>query len=79
MMAVDCSPIPWLRVAMDEIEAELLRLIYTRIGMEFEDATIVALELGAPSSRFDPDKIEELRKSVTAVSSLMDAAQSIAE
>ncbi len=64
---------------MDDNEAELLRLIYTRIGMELEDVTIVALELGAPSSRFDPDKVEQLSKSVEAISKLADAAQSIAE
>lgn len=62
---------------MDENETELLRLLYTRIGMVMEDASIIAIELGAPSSTFDPDRIAELGKSVSAISVLMDAAQSI--
>ncbi|WP_421992467.1 hypothetical protein [Qipengyuania sp.] len=62
---------------MDENETELVRLLYTRIGMVMEDASIIAIGLGAPSSTFDPDKIAELRKSVSALSALMDAAKSI--
>lgn len=64
---------------MDENEAELLRQIFTRIAMKMEDASIIALDLGAPSSQFDPDKVEALQKSVAAISKLMDAAQFVAE
>ncbi|MEL7218165.1 MAG: hypothetical protein AAGK01_07010 [Pseudomonadota bacterium] len=64
---------------MDENETELLRLLYTRIGMVMEDASILAIDLGAPSSQFDPDKVEALRKSVATITKLMDAVQSIAE
>jgi hypothetical protein len=59
---------------MEENETELVRLLYTRIGMVIEDATIMAIELGAPGSIFDPDRIAELGKSVSAISALMDAA-----
>ena len=44
-----------------------------------EDASTIALGLGVPSSRFEPDKVAELRKSVEAISMLVGAAQSIAE
>lgn len=64
---------------MDENETELLKLLYTRIGMTMEDASILAIDLGSPSSQFDPVKIVELKKSIATISKLMDAAQSIAE
>lgn len=74
---VDYPAIPWLRDVMDENETEFVRLLYTRIGMVMEDASIIAIELGGPGSTFDSDKIAELEKSVSAISALMDAAKSI--
>ena len=62
---------------MDENETELVRLLYTRIGMVMEDASIIAIELGARGSTFDPGKVAELGRSVSALSALMEAAQSI--
>ncbi len=64
---------------MDANQAELLRLIYTRIGMELEDAGIIALELGAPRSQFERKKVAELSKAVDAITALTKAAQLIAE
>lgn len=64
---------------MDENETELLRLLYTRIGMAMEDASIIAIELGGPNSRFRQKKVVELRRSIAAISKLIDAAQSISE
>jgi hypothetical protein len=64
---------------MDEIDTELLRLLYTRIGMEMEDASIIALDLGGPRGRFKQEKVPKLRQSVAIISKLADAAQSIAE
>ena len=64
---------------MDDGEAELLRLIYTRIGMIMEDASSLALVLGGPRSRFDLQTANELRRSVDAIVALMAAADSLGE
>ena len=45
--------------------------------MVMEDASIIAIELGAPSSAFDPGNAAELRKSASTLSALLDAAQPI--
>lgn len=62
---------------MVDTQEELLRLTYTRIGMIMEDASSIALELGGPKSVFDSAKVDELRKSVDAISALMDAAEAL--
>jgi len=59
---------------MDENEAELLRQIYTRIGMIMEDVSIVALELGAPATSLEREKIAALSDAVATISSLNAAA-----
>ncbi len=64
---------------MDANQAELLRLIYTRIGMELEDAGIIALELGAPSSVFEQEMVVELGSAVEAISALTNAAKALAD
>lgn len=64
---------------MDENQTELLRLIYTRIGMVMENASVVALDLGGPSRGFDDELASELRRSVDAVAALMAAAQALCE
>lgn len=60
---------------MDESKAELLQLIYTRIGMIMEDASLIALELGAPGSQFAPDRIAVLERSMKAIAALAKAAR----
>lgn len=45
---------------MDEDQAELLKLIFTRFAMMIEDASVVALELGGRSNEFEPVKVDEL-------------------
>lgn len=62
---------------MDENQAELLRLIYTRIGMIMEDTSVVALELGAPSSEFAHTRIDELNRSIAVIETLASAAQKL--
>lgn len=64
---------------MDEEQAELVRLIYTCIGMIMEDASVIALGLGSPGTAFDPEKAEELRKSVDAVSTLVATARTLGQ
>lgn len=64
---------------MDEDRAELVRQLYTRIGMEMEDASVIALELGAPQSAFDPRKIQKLEKAADTIAQLTKAARSIVE
>lgn len=64
---------------MDENEAELLRLIYTRIGIILEDASVTALDLGGPESRFDEEADDRLTATVSSTSNLMDAATTIRE
>ncbi|MEL7218127.1 MAG: hypothetical protein AAGK01_06815 [Pseudomonadota bacterium] len=79
MMAVDFTRTPWLRAAMDEDSAELARQLYTRIGMAMEDASVIALELGAPRSSFDLIKIQKLDKAADTIVQLTKAARSIVE
>lgn len=64
---------------MDESETELLRLIYTRIGMIMEDASINALELGGPRSTFNAGKIATLERSIRKLSALYQAAKAMRE
>ncbi|MEP3050837.1 MAG: hypothetical protein ABJP48_13830 [Erythrobacter sp.] len=64
---------------MDEDRAELVRQLYTRIGMEMEDASVIALELGAPQSTFDPGQIQKLEEVADLMVHLAKAARSIAE
>ncbi len=59
---------------MDDNEATLVRLIYTRIGIIMEDASIIALDLGGPESAFDDAGGTLLAKAVVAIASLLDAA-----
>lgn len=60
---------------MDESEAELLKLLYTRIGMIMEDASVLAINLGAPGSAFDAEQVAELQQVSDAIASLAQAAQ----
>jgi hypothetical protein len=64
---------------MDEDKAELVRQLYTRIGMEMEDASVIGLELGAPQSIFDPSKIQKLEEVADSIVQLTKAARSIVE
>ena len=56
-----------------------MRLLYTRIGMIMEDASVVALSLGSPKSTFDAAKVEELSNAIRAISALMDAIHALGE
>ncbi|MEO0419075.1 MAG: hypothetical protein AAF249_09435 [Pseudomonadota bacterium] len=71
--------ISWLRMSMDENETELLRLLYTRIGMTMEDASDIALKLGGPVSAFEPDEVQKLELAVERISALTQAAHRILE
>lgn len=55
---------------MDECEAELLRLLYTRVGMIMEDASVLAINLCAPSSAFDAEQVAKLQQAPDAIASL---------
>ena len=76
MMAMDFLLDPRLRDAMDENEVELIRLLYTRVGMIMEDASVIALALGGPE-RFDDDAVEALEQASAKISSLLAAARSL--
>lgn len=77
MMAMDFVSVPCLRARMDENEEELLRLLYTRIGMIMENASITALDLGGPRSRFEEPKRQKLGKAVFAINALFKAANAV--
>ncbi len=79
MMALDLGRWARLRTRMDDNQAELMRLLYTRIGMIMEDASVVALSLGSPKSTFDAAKVEELSNAIRAISALMDAIHALGE
>ena len=68
-----------LPVAMDEIDAELLRLIYTRIGATMEDASIVAIALGSSSSGFDIKERVKIDRAIKLLSALSETAQLLHE
>ncbi len=79
MMVVDLPSFPWLRAGMDEDSAELVRQLYTHIGMAMEDASVIALDLGAPGSIFDADKVKKLEEAAELIVQLTKAARSIAK
>jgi hypothetical protein len=79
MLVMDLCPNTWLGHPMDASQEELLRLLYTRIGMELEDASIIAIDLGSPRSTFDPSSQLKLRKSVDAISALTAAVEALLE
>jgi succinylglutamate desuccinylase len=62
---------------MDEDSAELVRQLYTRICMEMEDASIIALELGAPQSTFDASDIAKLGEAAQSIADLVKATNSL--
>ena len=62
---------------MDDNTRELTALLYTRIGMMMEDASVIALELGGPGNEHKPTKVQELRRSVHAIVALLAAAQAV--
>lgn len=62
---------------MDEDSKELVRQLYTRDCMIMEDASVIALELGAPQSTFDPGKIQKLEEAADSIVQLTRAARSI--
>jgi len=64
---------------MDEDSAELVRQLYTRIGMVMEDASVIALELGAPQSTFDTGNVSELEEAARSIVHLDNAARSVAK
>lgn len=62
---------------MDDHEAELIKLIYTRIGMVMEDASIIALKLGGPASLLDREQADQIRRAAKTITSLADAADAL--
>lgn len=74
---MDFSPGAWLRYGMDEADIELLRQIYTHIGMELVEAGDSALNLGGAQTNFDPAEIAELDRLITKVTAMLHAANAI--
>jgi hypothetical protein len=64
---------------MDEDTADLIRQLYTRVGMALEDAGLVALTLGSPRSTFDPEKVAELDVKIEQAGHMLKAAHSLHE
>jgi len=62
---------------MDDDTAELIALLYTRIGMIMEDASVIALTLGGPRSGFSEEALAELERAFASMSSLLAAASSL--
>ena len=58
-------------------ENELLKAIYTRIGMLMEDSSIIALTLGGPKSAMEEQGRGELDSAVHAIAALHEAAQAL--
>ena len=77
MMVMDFAPLPWLRADMDDEKVELIRVLYTHVGMAMEDASIMALELGGPRSAFDGQKIAKVEESAATITRLLQAARSL--
>jgi hypothetical protein len=77
MMVMDLATLPWLRADMDDEKAELIRMLYSRVGMAMEDASIIALELGGPRSAFDKQKIAKVEASAATITRLLQAARSL--
>lgn len=64
---------------MDQAEIELLRLLYTHIGMEMIEAGDHALRLGGPKADFDPEEIAKLEWHIAKGTALLLAAKAIQE
>ena len=65
--------------SMDQNDAELVRLLCTRIGMIMEDASVIALSLGGPGSEIEPQSVENLTVPLRLASNLVEAVRSLAE
>lgn len=76
---MDFSPTAWLGRGMDEADIELLRLLYTHIGMEMIEAGDSALRLGGPRKGFDGEEISDLERSIAKITALLQAANVIRE
>lgn len=68
-----------LRPVMDASKAELLKLIYTKIGVIMEDASVIALELGGQRGPLDQANAAKLQNSVHELSALASAARALSE
>ena len=77
MMVVDFLPTPWLHPRMDEDKSELIRQLYTRVGMVMEDGAIIALDLGSPRSDFDPMQVARIEALIASASNLLKAARAL--
>lgn len=76
---MDLRAFAWLLLGMDEADIELLRLLYTHIGMEMIEAGDSALRLGGPRADLDPGEIGDLERSIAKITALLQAANVIRE
>lgn len=77
MIAMDFAPVLSLGSPMDDDTAELIRQLYTRVGMAMEDASVIALTLGGPRSTFDVEEVVKLDAKIEQAWHLLRAAQSL--
>ena len=73
-MAVDLLGKPSLVHGMDEDTAELVSHLCTRIGIIMEDASVVALTLGSSDAEQRADGLQQLERSASQISRLLQAA-----
>lgn len=64
---------------MDDIDRELISLLFTKIGMLMEDHSILALTAGSQSDGEQKATLNGLTRASTKIEKLTAAAQSIAE
>lgn len=66
-------------VSMDQDEAMLLALLYTRIGILMEDASIIALTLGGTRGDRSRDELGQLEKAIAQIAQFMKTASLLAD
>jgi len=64
---------------MDDSDAELLRLIYTKVGMIMEDASVIALELGGHTSPLSKEARDKVTSASRSIAVLLEAAHTVHE
>lgn len=79
MMVLDFPVAAWLHCLMDDDKAELIRQLYTWVGMAMEDASSIAIDLGSPQSEFSIEEIAKVEAAATNIAHLLKAARSLQE
>lgn len=72
-----CDPSLGVVSAMDDDTAELVTLLWTRIGIIMEDACVIALRVGSKENHAREDSLAQLAIAIETMNQLVRAARAL--